>query len=92
MGAIVCRHCRFAHEGPCKPGIAKPDGSGVEIQGHVAVLRCASCAAMAAKIAVLEQQLVRLSNKADSNKSNGFDKKAYQREYMRKRRAQKAEN
>lgn len=88
MGAIVCRNCHFAHEGPCK----RQPVHTVETQ-RIAPLPCAECAIKDVQIRALESALDKLESHGPAItgssltvESNGFDKKSYQREYMRKRR------
>lgn len=87
MGAVVCRACRFVHDGSCK----RLTLSNVKL--------CAGCADRDATVAALMLERDTLAaevNALRSNKTSNtvplesnatFDKKAYQREYMRKKRA-----
>ena len=85
MGSIVCRECRFAHEGPCKPHV-RPKEAHEPIQ-------CAECAALRKQlterdtvILALRKQLTELTEAKSVNKPVNTDRAEYMREYMRKRR------
>jgi hypothetical protein len=54
---------------------------------HLAA-RCLECERSRREVEALRAALECKSSNAVSNKSNGFDKVAYQRDYMRKRRAE----
>lgn len=82
-----CRLCDEEHAGHCSRVVRSLRARISELEAKVISLSSDVHASPCLTMSNTDQSNACLTTLTESNKSNGFDKRAYQRDYMRKRRA-----